>query len=434
METYLSLGSNLGGRIANLRSALIALSTQGVQIRKVSPIVESPAALLDDALPEWNKPYLNIAVLAETQLKPLELLKLAKSIEADFGRDYTHRWAPRTIDIDILLYENQTIITDTLTIPHPELHKRAFVLTPLAALNPNLRIPGMGARSVFQLSRDLRRHIPLWMGIVNITPDSFSDGAKWQDWTTAESHIEELVNGGAHIIDLGAESTRPGAQPLDAEEEWQRLAPILEPLVDKYSNDMLRPRISIDTYHEPVALRALALGVDIINDVGGLASPDMIELAASYNAEWVAMHNLSIPADPNVLLATDEDPQVQVERWLLNQIEQWTKAGIDLGRIYFDPGIGFGKNSLQSLNLLRRMEQFRRHGLRMLVGHSRKSFMSTFAPADAATRDLTTIGASLSLVEKAVDVIRVHNVPAHATAYLGWAHVRYSANNVPTTG
>ena len=423
METYLGLGSNLGGRMANLRSALIALETNGLDILDVSPVVESPAVLPSDAAPDWNKPYLNVVVRGDTELRPAQLLRLAKSIERELGRDSAHRWAPRPIDIDILLYEDQTVVADNLVIPHPEIQNRPFVLTPLTMINPNLRIPGLGTRTVLQLSRDLGRQIPLWMGIVNVTPDSFSDGARSQTWETAVVRIAELINAGTHIIDLGAESTRPGATPLNAEQEWLRLAPILEPLMTKYRNDVLRPRVSVDTYHPSVARRALELGVDIINDVLGLTDPEMIELAAASSAEWVAMHHLSIPADREQTLPADGDPVTAIETWLIGQIERWHAAGVDLSRIYFDPGIGFGKNPLQSLTILRRTQEFRRYGLRTLIGHSRKSFMSSFAPESDQSRDLTTIGASLNLIAQGVDVLRVHDVPAHVTAYLGWAHL-----------
>lgn len=423
METYLGLGSNLGGRMANLRSALIALETNGLRIHRVSPVVESPAILPSDAEPGWNKPYLNIAVRAETSLRPAELLRLVKGIERELGRDSAPRWAPRPIDIDILLYEDQTIVADNLVIPHPEMHRRAFVLTPLVTLNPSLRIPGMGTRSILQLSRDLGDHIPLWMGIINLTPDSFSDGGRHETWEAVEPRVTELVNAGAHIIDLGAESTRPGATALTADQEWSRLAPVLEPLMAKYRNDVLRPRISVDTYHPEVARRALVLGVDIINDVGGLTDPRMVEAARLYDAECVAMHHVTVPADPAHTLPAEVDPLGAVEAWITAQIEQWLAAGIDLNRIYFDPGIGFGKNPLQSLAILRHMHDLRHHGLRMLVGHSRKSFMSSFAPQTDQSRDLTTIGASLNLIAQGVDVVRVHDVQAHASAYLGWAHL-----------
>jgi 2-amino-4-hydroxy-6-hydroxymethyldihydropteridine diphosphokinase/dihydropteroate synthase len=136
------------------------------------------------------------------------------------------------------------------------------------------------------------------------------------------------------------------------------------------------------------------------------------------------MHQLSLPASRERLLPTDRDAVVQVDEWLTQQIERWTRAGLDLARIVFDPGIGFGKNPLQSLDLLRGFERFRRHGLRLLVGHSRKSFMRGIAADDRHERDLVTIGASLELCARGIDMLRVHNVADHVTAYRGWAHAR----------
>jgi 2-amino-4-hydroxy-6-hydroxymethyldihydropteridine diphosphokinase / dihydropteroate synthase len=132
---------------------------------------------------------------------------------------------------------------------------------------------------------------------------------------------------------------------------------------------------------------------------------------------------VTIPADSTQTLPAEVDPNGAIEAWITAQIEHWLGEGIDLSRIYFDPGIGFGKNSLQSLAILRHARELRRHGLRVLVGHSRKSFMGSFAPQSAQARDLTTIGASLNLIAQGVDVLRVHDVQAHASAYLGWAHL-----------
>jgi dihydropteroate synthase len=266
------------------------------------------------------------------------------------------------------------------------------------------------------------RHIPLWMGILNVTPDSFSDGGRFETWPEAEAQADALVAGGASFIDVGAESTRPGAALLDADQEWQRLEPLLEPLIDKHASSPLRPRFSLDTYHPATARRALALGVDAINDVGGLASPEMMEVAATSGRDWIAMHNLGVPADPDRTLALDEDPVAAVERWLEQRLEQWQRAGLDLGRVLFDPGIGFGKNPLQSLKLLREIDRFARYGLRVLVGHSRKSFMHRLA-GERTDRDLFTIGASLSLCSRSVEILRVHDVAAHAAAYRGWSHL-----------
>ena len=185
---------------------------------------------------------------------------------------------------------------------------------------------------------------------------------------------------------------------------------------------MLRPRFSIDTYHAATARRALAFGADIINDVGGLTDPAMLELAAAGGADWVAMHNLGVPADKTRTLPANEDPTAAVERWLDERMTEWQRAGLDFDRIVFDPGIGFGKNALQSLRLLRNVQRFYRFGLRVLVGHSRKSFMQHVATATRADRDLFTIGASLQLCAAGVDILRVHDVAAHTAAYRGWAH------------
>jgi dihydropteroate synthase len=150
----------------------------------------------------------------------------------------------------------------------------------------------------------------------------------------------------------------------------------------------------------------------------------MLELAATSGADFVAMHNLGVPADKTRVLPADQDPTALVEQWLEQRLAEWERAGIDAGRIVFDPGIGFGKNALQSLRLLRNIERLQRYGLRLLVGHSRKSFMHQVAAADRLDRDLFTIGVSLRLCRAGVDVLRVHNVAAHAAAYRGWAHAQ----------
>jgi dihydropteroate synthase len=227
---------------------------------------------------------------------------------------------------------------------------------------------------------------------------------------------------GAQIIDFGAESTRPGATPLTAAAELERLVPVLERVLAKFRGQRLRPLLSVDTYHAETARQALALGVDVINDVGGLTDPAMLELAATHEADWVAMHHVTLPADPSRTLPPDADVCAAVERWLEERLTAWTRAGLKVDRILFDPGIGFGKNPLQSLALLRNLQRFHKFGLRCLVGHSRKSFMQSFGNRDSHERDLATIGASLQLCRQGVDVLRVHDVPMHAAAYRGWAH------------
>ena len=380
--------------------------------------------LPDDAPADWNRPFLNLAAHCRTEAAPLEVLDGLKAIERELGREDRGRWAPRSIDLDLLLYGRETLSGERLRVPHPGIASRAFVLTPLAALEPRMTIPGLGPRTVLEHAREGRHHLPVWMGIVNLTPDSFSDGGELEGVGAIEAHVAELVTAGAQLIDFGAESTRPGATLLTADEEWARLEPALGRLVDRYRSEVLRPRLSVDTYHAETARRALVLGVDVVNDVSGLSTSAMLELAATSGADFVAMHNLGLPADKARTLPADQDPTAAVERWLEERLEAWERAGLDLSRIVFDPGIGFGKNALQSLQLLRNVERLHRFGLRLLVGHSRKSFMHQAAAADRLDRDLFTVGVSLRLCSAGVDILRVHNIAAHTATYRGWSHVQ----------
>ena len=423
MQVYLGLGSNLGNRRDHLARAIEALEGHGLTIVRVSPVVESPALLPDSAPSEWNRPYLNLVLECVARCSPEQLRLWIDGIQRAFGRQDASHWSPRPIDIDILLWGRERIVTERLNIPHRDLTCRSFVLAPLTALEPRLTIPGDDDRTVLDHSIALGRHIPLWMGIVNVTPDSFSDGGRFADWARIEPHVAAMIDAGVHIIDLGGESTRPGAAVVDPDAEWSRVGPVLARLLEMVRGRRLRPLVSLDTRHPEVAEKGLALGVDIVNDVSGLTSPAMVALARESGKDWVAMHHVTVPADPRSTLPTDRDPYDAVEHWLAARMEAWDAQGLDLGRIVFDPGIGFGKNRLQSLRLLRRAGEFRRHGLRVLVGHSRKSFMRSFSVEDAAGDDLVTLGASLNLCAQGVDIIRVHDVPLHTTAYRGWSHL-----------
>jgi 2-amino-4-hydroxy-6-hydroxymethyldihydropteridine diphosphokinase/dihydropteroate synthase len=422
MDIYLGLGSNLGDRRAQLARALDELAAAGVRIERVSPLVESPALLPDDAPADWNRPFLNLVAQCRGDVTPHELLDVAKRVEAGLGRGEHARWSPRPIDVDILLYGREQVATDRVQIPHPGVAHRPFVLSPLAMLAPRLTIPGRGTATVLEWSRRAGV-IPIWMGIVNLTPDSFSDGGELADSDAVDAHVAALISAGAQIVDVGAESTRPGATTLSADDEWARLERPLARLVAQHGRGRLRPLLSVDTYHADTARRALAAGADMINDVSGLTQPAMIELAATSGKDFVAMHHVSVPADSARVLPPDRDPGEAVERWLAERVRDWERAGLDLERIVFDPGIGFGKNPLQSLKLLRQMRRFERYGLRCLVGHSRKSFMQAVAGADRAERDLFTLGAALALCAQGIEILRVHDVRAHAAAYRGWAHV-----------
>ncbi|MGK0168996.1 MAG: 2-amino-4-hydroxy-6-hydroxymethyldihydropteridine diphosphokinase/dihydropteroate synthase [Gammaproteobacteria bacterium] len=424
MNVYLGLGSNEGDRCDYLRQGIEHLRAAQIRIDAVSPVVESPALLPDDAPASWNKPYMNLVLRASLDASTTtahDLRDLIKTIEDSLGRDRTDRWSPRPLDIDILMWGREIIRTELLTIPHPDLLRRAFVLSPLVHLEPALRIPGFEEKTVLEWSLELRP-IPLWMGIINVTPDSFSEGDV-NDPSHLGATLNSMTEHGCHILDLGGESTRPGATALDWQSEWARVEPALIETKAHISQLALPPAISIDTRHWQVAERALSMGVDIINDVTGLTDPAMQALAREHPCDWVVMHHLSVPADPTKHLPRDRPAIEHLEQWLMCHLEIWGKAGIDTSRLTFDPGIGFGKDSLQSLSLMRELPRLRKHGLRILVGHSRKSFMSGFTSAERAGRDIETIGASLKLCEFGVDILRVHNISDHIRAYRAWAEV-----------
>lgn len=421
MAIYLGLGSNLGDRKQNLSSAIKLLESHNVQCLRSSPVIETPALLPDGAKWEWNKPYLNMVIEVNTSLACDELLDRIHQIQAALKRDNDARWSPRPIDIDILIWHDQVISTDALTIPHKDLHLRHFVLTPLIALAPGLTIPGRGNKTLLQWSSELPHHIPLWMGILNSTPDSFSDGGENFNQQSLEQSAQNMVDDGAAILDIGGESTRPGAETITPEVEWQRVGPFIEHITSTYKNQFVRPLLSVDTRNPQTAAKAIAHGADFINDVSGLTDPGMQELAADSDCDWIAMHSVSVPADPKQLIKGE--PVEELSNWLEQKLTEWSHAGISLDKIIFDPGVGFGKDPLQSLKLLQSANKFRQYGVRLLVGHSRKSYMKTFTPDNIQEKDLATIGASMQLCQQGVDIIRVHNIKDHLAAYRGWSHL-----------
>lgn len=422
MEVYFGLGSNQGDRLAHLDEALRELERAGARDVAVSPVVESPALLPAGAPAGWNRPYLNL--VARTRIPradPDDWHRAIKSIEARLGRDLSaSRWSPRPVDIDILLWGRRVVRTEHLTIPHPEILDRSFVLTPLAHLAPRMTIPGQGEATVLEWSGRVRP-IPLWMGIVNCTPDSFSGGGAFDPERLAAT-VDGFAAAGAHWLDLGAESTRPGARPVSPEAQWARLERPLREVLDRFRGVRLRPRVSVDTRHPEVAERALVLGAEMVNDVSGLGTPGMRRLARESGAEWVAVHTVSVPADPARRLPPRPAAADALRDWLARRRREWEAAGLDPARILFDPGIGFGKDTLQALDLFSALRRFRDEGFRVLVGHSRKVWFGGGGPP-ASERDPETVGASLALAARGVEVLRVHDVALHARAYRSWIHV-----------
>lgn len=417
MKCFVGLGTNLGERRKNLEQAAAALAacSKGRFLR-ASSVYETPALVPPGAPSDWHQPYLNAAVEIDWAGSAEELLKKLKQIEKELGRVDAPRWAPRILDLDLLLFGDAQIHESGLQVPHPEILQRAFVLDPLKDLEPLLRIPG-GKESVLALARKLKSRRPQIMAIVNLTPDSFSDGGETQTLEAMESKLHLLERSGTHAIDIGAESTRPGAKPISVEVEQLRLEPVLN-LLQNHRKGFFRPYLSVDTRRAETAALALSYGADCINDVSALSDPAMSDLLAGSTCDYVLMHSLSVPADPKITLPADSDPVEALKIWLKEKLAFLESKGISRNRIIFDPGIGFGKTAAQSLSLLKRIHEFSESPIRLLVGHSRKSFLKSLGIAEKSSADAATLALSIHIgCGKGVDILRVHNFESHAAAF-----------------
>ena len=247
------------------------------------------------------------------------------------------------------------------------------------------------------------------MGIVNLTPDSFSgDGLMGQE---AVARGAQLVAEGAKWLDLGAESTRPGASPVRADVEWARLEPVLRAMVCAPWRQAVG--LSVDTRHARTAAAALEFGVDLINDVTGLRDPEMRAVLKSSRCDIVVMHALVVPADPQVVWPPDCDPVAALLDWVQQVGRQAADDGIDPRRLVFDPGLGFGKTWSQSMRLIHAAPQLLAWGGRWLYGHSRKGFLRMVHDQPASDRDTVTLALSAGLMLAGVHLLRVHAVAPH---------------------
>ena len=421
-KIYLGLGSNLGDTNKNIAAAVDLLSKEFDSLT-VSPVFKTPPHLPNKAPKSWNKPYLNCAVECYSNKNLEDTWRLIQKIELESGRLVREKWSPRIIDIDFLLYDREVVNSKdlNLVLPHPLMDQRSFVLRPLSWLSPDCRIPGStNSNSMLKVNRDLREKLPIWMVILNVTPDSFSDGGLYPSQEMLYLRIKELINQGAHIIDIGAESTRPGATVLSDKDEWNRLAPIFEIISTLKEEFLLMPKISLDTYHSATAKRAIIAGIDIINDVSGLTDPNMINLIPDSSCKWILMHSLSIPADKNITINDDINVTDYLYGWFSNRISELEQYGVKNSKLILDLGIGFGKTAKQSLLLIENIDRFMDLECLLMVGHSRKSFMAETCGADMSLRDLETVNISKKLIDKGVDIVRIHNLELHQNIFLNY--------------
>lgn len=241
---------------------------------------------------------------------------------------------------------------------------------------------------------------PLVMGVLNVTPDSFSDGGQFMDPAVAVAHAAEMAQQGADILDIGAESTRPYGDPVpvSTDDEKGRLAPVLPEVIK------LGLPVSIDTIKASIATWALDQGAAIVNDVWGLQrDPDIAPLVAKRGVPVIVMHNREA-ADAAIDIVAD------VLAFFSRSLEIAARAGIARENIVLDPGIGFGKTPEQSMTCLARLAEFKRFGLPLMVGASRKRFINTVTPSTPAERIGGSIAAHLLAVQKGAAIVRVHDV------------------------
>ncbi|KAL9051100.1 MAG: hypothetical protein Q9162_006224 [Coniocarpon cinnabarinum] len=392
--------------------------------------------------------FINGVCEIETTLEPIPLLDRLQSIENQLKRHKTIDKGPRTIDLDILLYQDQIINEPRLQVPHKLMLERPFVLQPLCELIPSSKHPSLPEPSItYQrqlqslaksslspttitpLAADMPPITALLqsrrtqvMSILNLTPDSFSDGGihSTSDMAALETTIQAHIDAGATIIDVGGQSTRPKAADVGEDEESRRVVPAIRKIRGMIEQQQLQRRvgISIDTFRAPVARAAVEAGADIVNDVsGGTLDTAMLGTVAELGCSVVLMHMRGDPSTmtskehtsyPDGLLAT-------IGRELGARVDAAEAAGIRRWRIMLDPGIGFAKTGEQNLEILRSFDQLRAtpalSGLPWVVGPSRKRFLGhILGVSEARERVWGTAAAVSAAVYGGADVIRVHDV------------------------
>ncbi len=426
-KLILGLGSNLGCREIYLKRAITRLTCGDLCILRnpeISKVYESPALVPSGAPDHWNLPYLNCAISGDPLVGIDELLPAVKEIEESIGRSKGERWAPRVIDIDILWWPDMSVIKEDLQIPHRGILDRSFVVKPLRDLIPEDSLEGLSFRDhAMRLSEtdesiaryapesDYKVNFPELMGILNITPDSFSDGGLYLDPEEALGHARMLIKSGAGILDLGAESTRPDGQRTGHSVEWDRLEPVLQGLRDMQNDKSFR--ISLDSRNPETVRKALDIGIDLINDVTGFSDPKMLEIAQGTDVPLVFMHSLSVPVVKGESIPKSSDPIQFLQNWTCEKLEKFSQNGISRKRLIFDPGIGFGKTHEQNWQILGRSSELHRLDIPLLIGHSRKSFFELVTDKPSEERDPETLEVSDMLANNRVEILRVHDVEIH---------------------
>ncbi|KAF7722729.1 trifunctional dihydropteroate synthetase [Apophysomyces ossiformis] len=437
---YIAIGTNVGDKVDNIHRALDMLETESnCVVLDTSFLYETPAMYYTE-----QAPFLNAVCKVATCLEPYALLAKLKNIEEALGRKVNFRNGPRPIDLDILFYNDLVMESETLTIPHALMQEREFVLWPLCDIAKDMEHPKLYKTCGQLLSQLLKitaekedgpvkidKVIPiekqrLWrwndktyiMGILNTTPDSFSDGGSYADIDKAVAAAECMREEGADIIDIGGMSTRPGADDtFPEEEEIRRVVPVIKKLREK-GFDL---PISIDTFRASVAEAAILAGATMINDIsGGSRDPAMLGVMAKHKVPVCLMH---MRGDAKTMMSKknttyeDNDVVETISQQLYHLVQRAISAGVYRWNIVLDPGIGFAKTPDQDFEILRHLgdrisgPDSLLEGFPSLMGPSRKKFIGKVTGVqEADKRSFGTAGAVAASVAGGANIIRVHDV------------------------
>ncbi|KAI9248531.1 Dihydropteroate synthase-like protein [Phascolomyces articulosus] len=437
---YIALGSNVGDRVKNLYTALDMLESDcSSVVLDTSFLYETPPMYYTE-----QPAFLNAACKIATCLEPQQLLDRLKHVETALGREASFRNAPRPVDLDILFYNDLVMESENLTIPHIGIQEREFVLWPLCDIAKDMEHPKLYKTCGQLLSQLLKiaaesetgvaqidKVVPiqqnqLWkwksktyiMGILNTTPDSFSDGGNYVDVDNAVAAAEHMKEEGADIIDIGGMSTRPGADDqFPEEEEIRRVVPVIKKLRER-GFDL---PISIDTFRASVAEAAVEAGATLINDIsGGARDPNMLSVMAKTKVPVCLMH---MRGDAKTMMSKDnvtyenDDVIEDVTHQLHLLVQNALGAGVYRWNIIIDPGLGFAKTAKHDIEILRRLGDMVQgsesvlDGFPSLMGPSRKKFIGNLTGVqEAEKRSFGTAGAVAASIAGGANILRVHDV------------------------
>lgn len=414
---YIGLGSNLGDRFSNICKAIRMMNHQNIKVKKTSSLYESAPMYYND-----QPKFLNAVCEVETKKSPRDLLSSLQAIEVALDRVKVIEKGPRSIDLDIILYTDTIINDHDLSIPHIGLLDRPFVLQPLCDIAGDLCHPSTSMTFDSHLKSmhvdELTVQVPqlsnqsatLIMAIYNATPDSFSDGGINRSEAVVDD-AKRLINDGASILDIGGQSTRPGALEISEQEELSRVVPVIAKIREAHINIL----ISVDTYRAEVARQAVLAGANIINDVSaGQFDDKMLLTAAELDVPIILMHTRGTPMNMKGK-AWYKDVISEVGAELEDRVEAALTAGVKRWNIIVDPGLGFAKTLAHNIAIIKKLGELRQRtklaGLPWLLGPSRKAFTGTLSGvSEANSRQFGTAGAVAACIAAGAEILRVHDV------------------------